>query len=253
MSPRQAPPEASEAVIWHDVECGAYDGDLRLWEHLADRRGDPILELGAGTGRVALHLARRGHRVVALERDPELAGELARRTEAAGLEVEVACAPAEELAFEPRFPLVLAPMQLLQLLDGPRARRATLAASAAALRPGGLLAAAIVDGLPAEALPPDDEAGAPLPDLREVDGWVYASIPLGVAIAGEAIESRRRREVVAPDGRIAERLHVDRLALADAVQLEAEAEATGFRVASRAEIEPTESHVGSTVLMLEAR
>src|SRR5205814_1983430 len=43
-------PSPTEAVIWHDVECGAYDGDLRLWEELAAVHGDPILELGAGTG-----------------------------------------------------------------------------------------------------------------------------------------------------------------------------------------------------------
>ena len=251
--PRQAPPEVSEAVVWHDVECGAYDGDLRLWEELAALHGDPILELGAGTGRVSLHLARRGHRIVALERDADLAGELGRRAAAARLEVQVVQSPAEDLAVERRFALVLAPMQLLQLLDGASARRAALSACAACLLPGGVLAAAIIDGLPAEALPPNSDAQAPLPDLREIDGFVYASTPLGVEVVADAIESRRRREVVAPDGRVTERLHVDRLALAGAAQLEAEAADAGLEPAERTVIPPTESHVGSTVLILEAR
>ena len=47
--------------------------DLALWEELAGGRGGPVLELGAGAGRVALHLARAGHEVIAVERDPELA------------------------------------------------------------------------------------------------------------------------------------------------------------------------------------
>ena len=38
----------------------------------------PILDLGAGTGRVAAHLAARGHEVVALDSDPELLAVLVR-------------------------------------------------------------------------------------------------------------------------------------------------------------------------------
>ena len=50
-------------AIWHDVECGAYGADLALWEELATAAGGPVLDLGCGTGRVVLHLARRGHAV----------------------------------------------------------------------------------------------------------------------------------------------------------------------------------------------
>jgi SAM-dependent methyltransferase len=252
MTSSGAAPALSDAVIWHDVECGAYDGDLRLWEELAAKQGDPILELGAGTGRVALHLARRGHHVLAVEPDGELGRELARRAGTAGADIEVVRAAAEELALERRFALVLAPMQLIQLVGGPASRRATFAACAACMCPGAILAAAIVEGVPTEALPPDGEEEAPLPDLREVDGWVYASTPLGVSVVGDAIEVTRRRQVVAPDGRIAEHRHVDRLAVADARQLEAEAEGAGLRAAARARIAATDSHVGSTVLILEA-
>jgi tRNA G46 methylase TrmB len=50
----------SAEAIWHDVECGSYQADLPLWEELAQRAQGAVLELGCGTGRVALHLARRG-------------------------------------------------------------------------------------------------------------------------------------------------------------------------------------------------
>jgi len=59
-------------VIWHDVECGAYAADLPLWRDLAISHAGPVLDVGAGTGRVSLHLAGQGHRVVALDRGLEL-------------------------------------------------------------------------------------------------------------------------------------------------------------------------------------
>ncbi len=82
------------SVIWHDLECGAYAEDLPLWRSLADEHGDPVLDVGAGTGRVALDLARHGHRVTALDPEPELIAELERR--AAGLDVTGVVADARD-------------------------------------------------------------------------------------------------------------------------------------------------------------
>ena len=50
------------SVIWHDLECGGYAEDLALWRELAMRHGGPVLDVGAGTGRTAIMLARAGHR-----------------------------------------------------------------------------------------------------------------------------------------------------------------------------------------------
>ena len=51
----------STSVAWHEVENGSYDADLFLWRQLADTANGPVLDLGAGTGRVAADLAARGH------------------------------------------------------------------------------------------------------------------------------------------------------------------------------------------------
>ena len=59
-------------MIWHDVECGSYAADLPLWRELAAAAGGPVLDVGAGTGRVSVDLHRRGYDVHALDVDPAL-------------------------------------------------------------------------------------------------------------------------------------------------------------------------------------
>ena len=54
---------ADRETIWHEVECGSYAADLALWSELAAEVAGPVLELGCGTGRVALHLAAEGREV----------------------------------------------------------------------------------------------------------------------------------------------------------------------------------------------
>jgi 16S rRNA A1518/A1519 N6-dimethyltransferase RsmA/KsgA/DIM1 with predicted DNA glycosylase/AP lyase activity len=81
-------------VIWHDVECGNYLEDLPLWRALAAETGGPILDVGAGAGRVTLDLAARGVEVVALDIDAELLEALAERAAGLGAQVETAVADA---------------------------------------------------------------------------------------------------------------------------------------------------------------
>ena len=72
----------SEAAIWHDLECGSYEADLDCWRTLAADYGGPILDVGAGTGRIALMLAELGHQVTALDLDQSLLAALSQRAPA---------------------------------------------------------------------------------------------------------------------------------------------------------------------------
>lgn len=225
----------SEA-IWHEVECGGYSADLPLWEELAAERGGPILDLGCGTGRVLLHLSRRGHELRGLDLEPSLLE---------GLE-QAAAGDARDFELAESFRLVLAPMQLVQLFGGPDERLACLRCVAAHLAPGGLAAFAIVESMPAP-----DETASPLPDTREVDGWVYSSLPVDVALDGDAIRVRRLRQTVSPAGELGEDLHEVALRMLDAATLEDEARLAGLRPAGRRAVPATDAHVGSTVVLLE--
>ena len=104
------------AVVWHDLECGDHRADLPLWHELAQAHPGRLLDVGAGTGRVALALARAGHDVVALELDPRLLRAL--RERAAGLPVESVAGDACDFALPGRrFGLIVVAMQTIQLLD----------------------------------------------------------------------------------------------------------------------------------------
>jgi SAM-dependent methyltransferase len=235
---------ANVEAIWHDVECGPYGADLDLWEQLASAADGPILELGCGTGRVALHLARRGFETFGLDRDPGLIEALGQR--ARGLPLTPVLADAREFALDREVALALAPTQMLQLLPDADARIACLRNVAAALRPGGRFAAAILEGMP-----DPDGAPPPLPDVREVDGWVFSSLAVEAAVGPGEIVVHRLRQTVSPVGELAEEPNQVRIATFPATQLEQEAAAAGLRPLERREIGATDIHVGSLVVVLE--
>lgn len=240
------------STIWHEIECGAYTADLPLWEELARTAGGPVLDLGCGTGRVALHLARRGHEVVGLDADAALVAACNER--AAGLPARAETGDVREFELRQSFGLAIAPMQLVQLLGGPAERNACLARIARHLRPGGRAALALVENVQAGSNRSADGSPAEpvaVPDSREVDGWVWSSLPLETALADGEIVVRRLRQTVSPAGELSEALDEVRLAPLDTAALEREAEAAGLRGAGRREIPPTDDHVGSTVVLLE--
>jgi SAM-dependent methyltransferase len=230
-------------AIWHEVECGSYEADLALWEELAAAAEGPVLDLGCGTGRVALHLARRGHAVVGLDVDPQLVAKLASR--AAGLSVEAVLADARAFELDTDVSLAIAPMQLLQLLPGREDRLELLGSVAAHLLPGGRIAMAIVEELPAA-----NGHGPPLPDVREVDDWVYSSLPLETAIEGGQIAIRRLRQTVSPAGVLAEEENEIRIQSLSASQLEREGLEVDLAPLGRRRIPATELHVASTAVVL---
>lgn len=241
----------AQAAIWQDVEFGHYAADLPLWEELADAAGGPVLELGAGSGRVSLALARRGHELIAVEREPGLCAELERRAREEQLAVDVVLADLAALgdlrdASSPA--LALAPLHVLQQLE-PADRGAALEALARILSPGGRLAAVVVDEASLRDTRSDSEA---LPDMRDVDGWVYSSEPLWVQLDQGAMRIRRLRRRVSPQGEIESSVHDEHLHRLDPVALEEEALAAGLSAAGRRPIASGPAEADSIAVLLEA-
>jgi SAM-dependent methyltransferase len=241
---------AQETVIWHDVENGAYSADLSLWRELAAVAGGPVLELGCGTGRVALDLARSGHCVDGVDLEPALVSAFNDRADQEGLDARATVDDMRCLAAHDPFALVAVPMQAIQLLEGREERIASLRCIRAALAPQGFAALAIVEGsVPAAGW---DEVDRPLPDVLEADGWIYSSLPIEVRAENGSILVSRLRQVVTPDGNLSEEQVELRLAQLDAARVEAEAHEAGLRLAETREVAPTQEHMGSSVFVLEA-
>jgi SAM-dependent methyltransferase len=236
----------SAHVIWHDVECGGYDADLTLWRELARQAGGPVLDVGAGTGRVALRLAGDGFDVTALDRDGELLAVLDDRARAAGVKVETVRADAASFELPARFALIAVPMQTLQLLPGRDARGGFFGCARRALLDGGLLAAAIADELE----PFEEHSPLPEPDVGEADGHQFLSQPIAVRERPGAVRIERIRQVVAPDGTRTSEDDVIELRRLSAEDLAEEAEAHGLHAEPPLDVPPTLEHVGSTVVML---
>jgi len=242
-------------VVWHDVECGSYGADLALWRELAEdadpgRAAGAILEVGAGTGRVALDLLRAGHRVTALDIDDQLLVTL--RERAGGATLETVCADARTFELDSRdFALCLVPMQTVQLLGGSGERIAFLRRAHAHLRRGGLLACAIVT----ELAPFDCAAGdvGPSADVGRSGGELYVSRAVRVSVRMRSILIEREREILTAEQAVrASERDVIELARLSAAQLEREAAKAGFTPAASRSIAATEEHVGSAVVMLRA-
>jgi SAM-dependent methyltransferase len=243
---------AFQKVVWHDLECGWYEGDLALWRELAGQSAGPILEVGAGTGRVALDLARAGHRVTALDIESDLLCAVAER--AGGGEVETICADARSFELgRSDFGLCIVAMQSVQLFGGAAGRGAFLRRARAHLRPGGLLACAIVTA--PETFDCADGPGGPFPETVRVEDALYVSRATRVKVLERSILIEREHRVllggehvsdVAPQRDVIE---LDRVSVAE---LEREGVEAGLRAFPARELAPTEEHVGSTVVILGA-
>jgi SAM-dependent methyltransferase len=232
-------------IVWHDVECGSYVEDLPLWRALAEGEIGPVLDAGAGTGRVALDLASHGHSVVAVDSDPDLLEALRRR--AGSLPIETVVCDARSLDLPGRtFGLILAPMQLVQLLGGFDGRMRFLRGVRTHLASGGVVACAISESMEAF----EGNGVLPRPDIAVLDGVRYSSQPTGLRDEGDRVAIERIREITAGDGRRSateDVIHLDRL---NSATFEIEARGAGLTPAPRRYIHSTDDHVGSSVVLL---
>jgi len=130
---------------YYDLENADFTEDLDFWLELAEEHGDPILEMGCGTGRVLLNLARRGHTVTGVDNSPEMLARLEAKLGQAStrhLETPPTLVRADMLTFSaPQlFKLALLPFNTFMHLLTPEDQIAALGNIRRHLRTGAALA-----------------------------------------------------------------------------------------------------------------
>jgi len=236
MLDRPDPATAAALARLYDLDLLDDPGDLDLYLALADRADGPILELAAGTGRLAVPLAEAGHRVTAVDLDPAMLGRARDRAAAAGVGADrLTLVEADLIGLRlpdaGTYQLAIIALNSLMLLGTRAGQRAALETMAAHLAPGGI---AVVD-----VWLPDAE------DLARFDGRVILEWPRTdpetghvVTKAGSAQHDAATGTVAltslyeaGPQGGAAVRwVRHDRLRLVGADELAGFAEAAGLSV-----------------------
>ena len=138
----------------YDLEHAGFSDDVELYLRLAEVVGDPILELGCGTGRLLAPLAAAGHRITGIDRSRPMleraratlhmqTGNLESRvTLSKGLLTEAECAPGGP------FGLVIFSLNGLMHVPTMAGQRAALTSARRALDPRGMLVIDVLNPTP---------------------------------------------------------------------------------------------------------
>ncbi len=231
------PDRADALARLYDLDLAADPGDIDLYLAMAGRAGGPVVELCAGTGRIAVPLAAAGFQVTGVDLDPAMLARATRRARAEGRAVERRLSLLTADLFQATisgagtFQLGILALNSILLLGGPREQRRAIAILASLLAPGGIV---VVD------------AWLPLAeDLARFDGrigleWVRTDPESGLEVvkttaawydsATRALTLTTIFDAAAPGGRVSRWVREDPMRLVSAADLRLYAEDAGLEV-----------------------
>jgi len=211
-------------VRYYDAENAGLVEDIPAYRLLAERFGDPVLEIGVGTGRVAVALAEYGLRVTGVEPSEAMLERAREHAQASRAAANLTLHQASMLDFtlEGRFRLAIVPYGAFQHILTQEEQLAALRRIAAHLEPGAglvidqgnLLGAMLADDLPVMTLErtfPDPETGDTVmqqslktfdrPTQIETITWVYDRMDAEGRIYRQ-ISRMELRHTLAPEMRL---------------------------------------------------
>ena len=128
-------------AAYYDAIHGDFRDDIGLWQSFAGRTDRPVLEVGCGTGRIALELARAGYELTGIDPSPAMLAVARGKAEADALDVTFVEGRAADLPLEKdHYGLVLLPLDVFLYCADGEEQLATLRALGEAMVFNGLLA-----------------------------------------------------------------------------------------------------------------
>ncbi|MBI3158807.1 MAG: class I SAM-dependent methyltransferase [Chloroflexi bacterium] len=244
MSQEQAARDLAELVHLHHA---GYDEDLPYWLALARRHANQALELGCGSGRVLLALARAGIAVFGIDNDPAALAILRRAAQPA--RPALLQADFTTLPLGGRFSFIFMPCNTYSTLDS-AARNRLLGRLRACLAPGGVFAASL----------PNPAALASLTESEPEEEETFlhprtgnpVQLSSGWARAADELVITWHYDHLLPDGRVERLTAAVRHQPLTAQQLRAEMEAHGFRVILFGDFDGSDYAPDSPYLIFEA-
>ncbi len=179
--------------------------DRVLFRWVISHGGQPVLDVGCGTGRLLLDYVGRGIDIEGVDISPDMLAVCRRKARAQGLSVKLYRQPVEELDTGRKYRTIIAPSSSFQLIIDRAAAGQALQRMYQHLLPGGTMAMSIMDldkephparwRLDAEAMRPDGSSVR-----RWVKSWYDPQVQLEyteslyeVLWEGKVVQSERHR------------------------------------------------------------
>lgn len=194
---------------YYDLEFDEFDADVDLYLGYAERVGSPILELGCGTGRLLVPLARAGHEVGGIDYSESMISIARRRLQRAGFDdVEIRRGEMTDLSAYPAgaYRLVLCAINSFLHLPDRAAQLAALSGARRILHDDGLLVLDVFQPTPGVLQSMDDQLRLDghwsLPDGSQLDRLSHRRLH----VAEQRIDTTLYYDQTEPDGTLRRRL-----------------------------------------------
>lgn len=177
----------------YDAWCESVTEDIGWYVDLARASGGPVLEIGVGSGRIAVPTALAGIRVVGVDNSAVML-ELARvKAEAAGVELDLRIADMRDLPDDlGTYPLVTVPFRAFLHLASDDERLAVLRALRERIEPGGRLAFDVFHPHPMDIAETHDRWMEREPGIHERARWDGQQRTLELSVHAGAADATMR-------------------------------------------------------------
>jgi SAM-dependent methyltransferase len=173
--------------------------DVAFYLEEARRSGGPVVELGVGTGRIAVPIAADGIRVIGIDSSRGMLDVCARRAALAGVELDLRVGDLREPPVSERVPLVICPFRSLLHMHTNEDRRRALAGVRNLLLPNGRFVFDVFTPAPADIAKTHDRWLEREPGIFERAVWDEVERTLTLTVRGEDSETTMALAWLSPD------------------------------------------------------